>query len=60
MAEAPSSQAARTRVAVLASLVVVIVAALPVWWHTTTITRLSLPIQPVHAWEKRGVRCSVD
>ncbi|WFC95763.1 hypothetical protein MBRA1_002417 [Malassezia brasiliensis] len=54
MAEAPSSQAARTRVAVLVSLVVVIIAALPVWWHTTTITRLPLPGQPLHAWEDRG------
>ncbi|WFD48142.1 hypothetical protein GLX27_002810 [Malassezia furfur] len=54
MAEAPSSQATRTRVAVLVSFVVVIVAALPVWWHTTTITRLPLPVQPVRAWEDRG------
>ncbi|KAI3622837.1 hypothetical protein CBS14141_004421 [Malassezia furfur] len=55
MAEAPSSQATRTRVAVLVSFVVVIVAALPVWWHTTTITRLPLPVQPVRAWEDRGL-----
>lgn len=60
MAEAPSSQATRTRVAVLVSFVVVIVAALPVWWHTTTITRLPLPVQPVRAWEDRGVRLWVD
>ncbi|WFD04010.1 hypothetical protein MOBT1_002707 [Malassezia obtusa] len=55
MAEAPF-QATRVRVAILASFVLVIVAALPVWWKLTTIVRLPLPAHAVHAWEKRGVR----
>lgn len=55
LGEAPF-QATRVRVSILVSFVCVIVAALPFWWATTTITRLPLPAADVLAWQEQVVR----
>lgn len=55
LGEAPF-QATRVRVSILVSFVCVIIAALPFWWATTTITRLPLPAADVLAWQEQVVR----
>ncbi|WFD00331.1 hypothetical protein MYAM1_003079 [Malassezia yamatoensis] len=50
-----SFQGASRRLVVLASFVLVILAALPLWWKTTTIVRLALPKAEIRRWEDRGI-----
>lgn len=52
--EAPF-QAARVRVGVVVAFVLVVLASVPVWWKTTQIVRLALPVTEVGAWEQQGV-----
>ena len=45
----------RTRRYIIASYWLVILLAIPLWWKTTSIDRLSLPASRVHAERKREV-----
>ncbi|WFD36751.1 GPI transamidase component [Malassezia cuniculi] len=46
-------QEPRTRISVLAALICVFIACVPVWWATTTIERLPLPVAHVSEWSQR-------
>ncbi|KAL9938362.1 hypothetical protein V8E36_002985 [Tilletia maclaganii] len=50
----PGFQDAYTRRAIVASLWIGIALTLPLWWKTTTITRLPLPEAEVTRWAERG------
>jgi Phosphatidylinositol-glycan biosynthesis class S protein. len=48
-----------TRRSILASYWIVIILALPLWWHTTSIERLSLPSSRVYAQAEKDLRFPV-
>jgi GPI-anchor transamidase subunit S len=58
----PSSlpfESPRTRVSILTSYLVLVVLALPLWWSTTSIERLSLPVSRVDALGGKEVSFNV-
>lgn len=54
-----SFESQRTRLWILTSYLVVVILALPLWWSTTTIERLSLPVSRVDALSGKEVSLCV-
>jgi len=50
-----SFESRRTRVWILTSYLVIVILALPLWWSTTSIERLSLPVSRVDALSGKEV-----
>ncbi|KAJ7211389.1 phosphatidylinositol-glycan biosynthesis class S protein-domain-containing protein [Mycena pura] len=45
---------------IIASYWVILIAAIPIWWHTTSIQRLSLPTSRVHSQAGKQLRFPVE
>ncbi|KAL4400322.1 GPI-anchor transamidase complex protein [Malassezia pachydermatis] len=52
--ERTSFQRSSLHISIIAALVAVTLAALPVWWSATTIVRRPLPVDAVRAWHAQG------